>query len=141
VMARVAEAERFYVGAVDEFEMNNFKIFESPSGSIGVVRTDRGFFSMRNLCPHRGAPLCKSAHAAHSVDASSPFEYERADENNTVRCPWHRWEFRIDTGESIRNVTRLRIPTFPVQVEEHRVYVVQKPNRFREEATSGGKPV
>jgi nitrite reductase/ring-hydroxylating ferredoxin subunit len=46
-----------------------------------------------------------------------------------VTCPWHRWEFVLDTGESYCHVTTKRLVTYPVEIESGEVYVIMKGRR------------
>lgn len=40
----------------------------------------------------------------------------------TLRCPWHHWEFDLDTGNAILPM-RERIKVYPVRVSGSTVYV------------------
>ncbi len=115
--------DRVRAGVVDEFVLNRFRVVDTPAGAIGVVRTTDGFYAVLNRCPHMGAPVCVGTDLTTSTVASRPFEYRLAHEDRVVRCPWHRWEFRVDTGESIGNTTKARLLRFPVIVEGAEVFV------------------
>jgi len=39
-----------------------------------------------------------------------------------VVCPWHRWEYRVDTGVCVRN-SRYRVRTYRAWVSDGRVMV------------------
>lgn len=112
-----------HVDAVGNFELDRFKVVDTPAGSVGVVRTSDGFYAVLNRCPHMGAPICVGTDLTSSTVASRPFEYRIGHEHRVVRCPWHRWEFRVDTGESIGNTNKNRLLRFPVIVEGEQVYV------------------
>jgi 3-phenylpropionate/trans-cinnamate dioxygenase ferredoxin subunit len=40
-----------------------------------------------------------------------------------LRCPWHGWEFDLDTGRSLMTPTRVGIRTYPVSVRDGTVMV------------------
>lgn len=129
---------RIAAGTVDEYELDRFRIVEIPGGSIGVVRTARGFFAVRNRCPHMGADVCVDRVTSTMLPAA-PFEFRLGMESSVVRCPWHRWEFLVDTGESIGRVTSKRLVTYAVEVDGEDVYVVRGGARRREAVVSGQK--
>jgi nitrite reductase/ring-hydroxylating ferredoxin subunit len=39
------------------------------------------------------------------------------DEGRVLRCPWHGWEFDIETGRSVFNPHRVRARSFEATVE------------------------
>jgi nitrite reductase/ring-hydroxylating ferredoxin subunit len=113
----------FHVGSVNEFVLNRFRVLDTPAGSVGVVRTSEGFHAVLNRCPHMGAPICVGFDLTSSTVPSRPFEYQIGHQDRVVRCPWHRWEFSIDTGQSIGNTNKGRLLRFPVIIEGRDVYI------------------
>lgn len=130
---------RTFVGKVTEFIPNKFRIVEIENGSVGVVKTDNGFYAVRNRCPHMGASVCAGSDVTSTTIPSKPFEYILGHENFVVRCPWHRWEFRIDTGRNIGNVTSSRLLTFDVEVDGQDVFVLGRASKQRAQQDSGDK--
>jgi nitrite reductase (NADH) small subunit len=116
------------VGAVEDFPLGEFKVFEIGGRPVGVIRTSQGFFAVRNRCPHQGADIC-AGRVAGTMVASRPFEYEYSEQPLVLTCPWHRWEFVLDTGESYGRVTGKRLVTYEVEVEDGHVYVMMKGGR------------
>ena len=119
---------RHHVGAVTDFPLNRFLIFEIGGRPVGVVRTNRGFFAVRNRCPHQAADIC-AGRVAGTMVPSKPFEYDYSEETLVVICPWHRWEFELDTGASFGRVTNKRLVTYPVEIDSDQVYVTMKGGR------------
>jgi nitrite reductase (NADH) small subunit len=109
-------------GSVDDFEADRFRVIELRGRSIGVVRTERGFFALRNRCPHQGAELCAGL-VAGTMEPSLPHQYEYSPEHLVVVCPWHRWEFELATGRAVGGISTKRAITYPVEVVEGEVYV------------------
>jgi nitrite reductase/ring-hydroxylating ferredoxin subunit len=62
-------------------------------------------YATSNTCIHRGGPLGQGA-----LDGQA------------VLCPWHAWSWDVTTGENTAN-PELRIPTYPVRVEDGQVLV------------------
>lgn len=119
------------VGAEDEFELDRFRLFELDGRPVGVVRTASGFFAVRNRCPHQGAAICAGL-VSGTMAASGPREYVYRDERRVLACPWHRWEFDMETGASVGAITKKRLVTYPVRVEDGRV-IVSMPGRAGKE--------
>lgn len=121
-MKATHEAGRHRVGEVHEFDDGVFRVFQIEGRSIGVVRTNRGFFAVLNVCPHQHAPICEGR-VGGTMRPSAPGEYVYSDDEPVVSCPWHRWEFELGTGESYGRVTRKRLLTFDVEVVGADVFV------------------
>jgi 3-phenylpropionate/trans-cinnamate dioxygenase ferredoxin subunit len=121
------------VGSVSDFELDAFKLFEIAGRSVGVIRTSRGFFAVRNRCPHQGAPIC-GGWIGGVMLPSPPHEYHYSDERLMVMCPWHHWEFDLDTGASVEHVAKHRLVTYDVVVEHGDVYVDARAKRAAKEA-------
>jgi nitrite reductase/ring-hydroxylating ferredoxin subunit len=117
-------ADTVRAGGIDEFVLNKFRIVDTPVGSVGVVRTSKGFFAVRNRCPHMDGPICLGSMVTSTTAPSRPFEYLVDHEHAVVRCPWHRWEFDIATGENVGRITRARLATYRVELRDREVFVV-----------------
>jgi nitrite reductase/ring-hydroxylating ferredoxin subunit len=114
---------RHRVGAVDEFELNRFRVTEIGGKEVGVVRTPRGFYAVNNRCPHQGADLCAGLLTDSTMAPSRPHEYVVSHDQLILACPWHRWEFDLETGRSIGDITRKRMAVYPVEVVGDEVFV------------------
>jgi 3-phenylpropionate/trans-cinnamate dioxygenase ferredoxin subunit len=101
---------------VGEFQPGDVKIVEVDGREIGVFNVDGKFYALRNVCPHRGAPLCEGR-ITGEVKGPEPGRYEIEREGEIVRCPWHGYEFDITDGEFIVDSSKLRSMTYDVSVE------------------------
>jgi 3-phenylpropionate/trans-cinnamate dioxygenase ferredoxin subunit len=128
-VAKGATASWLDAGTVDEYELGRVRIFPTRTGSIGVVRTPQGFFAVRNRCPHQAADICAGT-VLGTMLPSRPHEYRYDRDTPVIRCPLHRWEFRLEGGESIGGITSKRLVTYAVELEDERVYV-----KLRKDAT------
>jgi 3-phenylpropionate/trans-cinnamate dioxygenase ferredoxin subunit len=90
--------------------------------SVCVLNVDGQLYALRNVCPHQGASLCRGTLGATMLP-SRPLEYRVGLENLVLRCPWHGWEFRIDTGVSLFD-PKIRVKVYPVAVEDGDVVIV-----------------
>ncbi|KAK7757489.1 hypothetical protein SLS62_000504 [Diatrype stigma] len=70
----------------------------------GADRSHDGwtYFAMEAVCPHAGGPM---------KDASIDIE----DSSYVASCPWHAYDFNVETGESSYG---LKTCTFPVTVQD-----------------------
>ena len=86
--------------------------------AIVVVRTPDGVLrALRDVCPHRQARLSdgllQELVAGDAVGARS-----LASATFVVRCPWHGYEFDLDSGGCVADPERVRVRTYPVTVED-----------------------
>jgi nitrite reductase/ring-hydroxylating ferredoxin subunit len=88
---------------------------------IGLVRVGDDVYALADRCPHRGAPLCSAGRAVHGIELSDGVPV-RAAQRALVRCPWHKWDFDIASGQSLVHPT-LRIRRYQVTVEDEAVIV------------------
>ena len=100
------------------------RVFVDVDGrSIGVFNVAGQLYALRNSCPHQGAELCAGTVGGTMVP-SRPLAYEYSLEGRVLRCPWHGWEFDLETGEKLFDPTsRARVRTYPVGVEDGVVVV------------------
>jgi 3-phenylpropionate/trans-cinnamate dioxygenase ferredoxin subunit len=106
----------YIVGTVDEIPPGERKIIEVNGISIGVFNVHGEFYAIRNSCPHQGAPLCLGSVRGTTLP-SLPGEYKWGREGEIIRCPWHGWEFDLQTGRSLFNPHRCRVKAYEVTVE------------------------
>lgn len=95
---------------------------EVDGRSVCVVNAGGRLFALRNTCPHQGAALCRGT-VGGTMLPSRPLEYVVGLEGLVLRCPWHGWEFRLDTGTALFD-PKVRVKVYPVEVEDGRVVVV-----------------
>lgn len=73
---------------------------------IALFNLKGEIYAINDLCPHRGAPLS-----------------EGLLEDGKVFCPWHCFDFNLQTGES-QMVPHLRVATYPVKVENGDIFIL-----------------
>jgi nitrite reductase/ring-hydroxylating ferredoxin subunit len=90
---------RVVVGPVSEFLPGERRIVQAGSRSIGVFRVGDRFYGIRNRCPHQGGPLCRG-HLLDDAVADEPGLPRISENPLRVACPWHGWEYDLETGQS-----------------------------------------
>jgi nitrite reductase/ring-hydroxylating ferredoxin subunit len=111
------------VGADVEYEDGLPRLVVIDGREIGVVRWRDRFYALRNHCPDQGGPVCAGSvrsllaaglagdHVNLSLDDGRP----------VIACPWHHYEFDLQTGQELRGGRR--VITYKVEVNGGRVYV------------------
>jgi nitrite reductase/ring-hydroxylating ferredoxin subunit len=131
---------RFVVARLADFPTDSRRVVRVGGREIGVFRAADRFYAVRNRCPHQGGPLCVGRVFPRIV-SEAPGRFELADGAPLIVCPWHGWQYDMESGQSyapgdphVRSygVTVERgselvegpyvVETFPVTVEEE--YVV-----------------
>ena len=74
---------------------------------IAVFNVDGEYYAIHNKCIHKEGPMYRG-----HVD----------DESCSVFCPWHWWEWDLETGRSPVD-TKKRLRTFDVEVEDGEVRI------------------
>lgn len=100
---------------VDELPPGSSRIVSVGRLSIGIYNVDGRLFALKNVCPHRGAPLCTGQWGGTMLP-SEPNEYRYGREGLVLRCPWHHWEYDLATGQSLVDPERYRVKAYPVRV-------------------------
>jgi nitrite reductase (NADH) small subunit len=109
------------VAIVDELGPEKPKLIPYKNQEIGLYLIEGQPYAILNFCPHFGAPLCLG-----TVTSDGPGSQGYDSERRVIRCPWHRWEFDMDTGAALAPVKQ-RIKTFPVEIRENSVWIMVKP--------------
>ena len=86
---------------------------ELPPGARRAVDVDGRSICVMNV---RGR-LYAVRNIGSTMLPSKPLEYVVGLEDLVLRCPWHGWEFRIDTGISLFD-PKTRVKVYPVEVED-----------------------
>ncbi|MEV0071053.1 Rieske 2Fe-2S domain-containing protein [Amycolatopsis sp. NPDC050768] len=107
---------KIVVSRLDEFPPGERRIVQAGRRSIGVFRVGDRFYAINNHCPHMGGPLCLGR-TKPWVSSAGPGEYAMAEEEALVACPWHGWEYDLETGQSFLGPGEPRARTYTVSVE------------------------
>jgi nitrite reductase (NADH) small subunit len=113
---------RHLVGTVEEVRREGYRIVELDGRPVGVVSVGEEFFAIHDKCPHMGPPMC-SGTVNGTFLAAGPHEYVYGNHEKVIRCPWHGWEFDLETGRSLLEPKRVGLRTYRVTVEAGDVVV------------------
>ena len=120
---------RHVVCRVDELPPGQRKLVAAGQFGIGVFNVKGNFHALTNYCPHRGGPLCLGEITGTTDEIPGEGVVWTRD-GEILRCPWHNWEFAIDTGRTISEPAK-RVRSYPVRVEGELV-VLELPDRGSE---------
>jgi nitrite reductase/ring-hydroxylating ferredoxin subunit len=109
------------IGGLAELEREGRVVARIGNREIGVVRDPIGgrLVGIRNRCPHQGGPLCLGM--VRERGTGTPGRYALG-EQRILRCPWHGWEFDLDSGVCPDDPA-LRVAVYPVEVQNDRILV------------------
>ena len=108
---------------VDDLAPGQMKAVEIGGVSVVVVRKSDGTYrALRNRCAHQGAAL-SDGRVEPLVEGASLGDYRYSKDREVIRCPFHHFEFDVDTGESPADPRRLRVRAYDCKVQSGRVYV------------------
>lgn len=112
--------EKFDIAGIDEIAPGTWKIVSVKGREIGVYNKNGQYYAIRNMCPHQQAELCKGAVSGTNLP-SEPHEYKYGMEEGVLSCPWHGWEFSLETGKSLHDPEACRVKTYTVEIENQRI--------------------
>jgi nitrite reductase/ring-hydroxylating ferredoxin subunit len=122
------------VGSETDFIRGRFQKVAIAAKDIWVLRTpDDRWYAIKNSCPHRGGPICLG-NAEGTFLPSAPGVYDFGLPYRVVECPWHGYEYSLDTGLPVFTALRVnglvkvseRLVRYDVVVSDKRVLVSLK---------------
>jgi nitrite reductase (NADH) small subunit len=82
---------------------------------LGLFRVGTTVRAWRNHCPHMAAPVCRGA-VTGTLLASGVYEYTTGRDGEILQCPWHGWEFDLETGEHLAPGSSVRLRGYPTEI-------------------------
>ena len=110
------------IGSVEELRSERLRVVELEGHRIGIISVEDAFFAVRDRCPHRPADICQGTVGGTFV-GSPPQELRYGKHDRVLRCPWHGWEFDLETGRSLLEPERFGLRVYPVTVHDDMVFV------------------
>lgn len=106
---------KFVVGTVEEMPPGTRRSVKVGGRAIAVFNVDGRFYAVRDVCPHQGGPLSKGV-IVGELTACRPGEYSFDADRPHIKCPWHGWEYDLDTGQSTYDPAHDRVRSYEVSV-------------------------
>ncbi len=82
---------------------------------IGLFRVGDGIRAWRNHCPHMAAPVCRGV-VTGTMLPTEVYRYRYGRDGEVLQCPWHGWEFDLDTGRHLAPSSTARLRGYPVNI-------------------------
>ncbi len=111
---------QYRVGTVDELRRDRFRVMDVEGRRVGVLSVGERFYALHDRCPHMGASMCSGTVSGTFV-AAAPHDLVYGKHDEVIRCPWHGWEFDLETGRSLLEPERVGLKTYEVTVEDGEV--------------------
>ncbi len=114
------------IGSVDDYPVGRLMPANIPGKDVWVLKKpDGSFYAVKNSCPHQGGPLCLG-----DVDGTFlPSRYGELDfglEYEIIRCPYHGYEYSLETGRPLFADVEERVVRYDVVVGGGRVLMSDK---------------
>lgn len=108
------------IGRIDEVRRDGCRVVEVEGKPVGVISVGDSFYAISDRCPHMGASMCAGSLGGTFV-AARPHELVYGLDQRVIRCPWHGWEFDLETGRSLLEPRRVGLRTYRVTEENGEV--------------------
>ena len=122
------------VGELSDFVEGGYRVLRVDSFEFGIFRQGDRLLAYENQCPHDGGPVCQGKVIPRVEEELAPDQTSRGlrfAKSRNIVCPWHGWEFDIETGRHCGD-PKYRLRPVDVRVRDQRVYVsVPGENSFR----------
>lgn len=114
------------VVAADRLEPGERVVAEIAGREVAVFNRDGEYVAFLNWCPHQGGPCCEgqvtgTMEASHDPETGAT-DFEWGREGDILNCPWHGWEYDLDTGDCLSRPD-VSLPSYPVTVDDGDVVV------------------
>lgn len=111
---------------VDDLDSGERLVVQLEGKEIGVFCRDNEYHAYLNWCPHQGGPVCEgdlTGTQESTFDRETlELETEWTQEGEILNCPWHGWEFDINTGDCLSR-EKIKLPTYPITVNNGQIIV------------------
>jgi nitrite reductase/ring-hydroxylating ferredoxin subunit len=117
----------YQVGAIADFPDRTGVLVRAGGLEVGVFMVKGRIHAYENRCRHQGGPVCTGEIIGRYEQVLLPdgtVASERfADDEVRIACPWHGWEYDLETGECTAD-RRFRLRRIEVRQRDAEVYVV-----------------
>ena len=118
----VDEDRLHYVVGASELADGERAVIEAKGRDVAVFNLGGEFRAVGDHCPHMGGPCAEGLLSGRFVsDGEGGLTYDES--RKIVSCPWHGWEFDVETGDHLAG-TKKRLLTYEVIQDEGELYVV-----------------
>ena len=119
------EGQRHVLCGREEVSPGSVRGFRVGGRRIAAARLDDGTFRVvADTCPHQAARLSEGCVERMWV-SDAVGTHEQSESSNVLLCPWHGFEFDLETGGDpcVPGRPDLKLKTYEVRVEDDEVVV------------------
>lgn len=107
----------------DELEPGQMRAVQVDRVALVVVRgADGRFHALRDRCPHQAGPLSRG-YLRPMVVGDDVGQFQFLADKEVLHCPWHGFEYDLDTGRCPGDPETMRVRVYDVGIENGRLYV------------------
>jgi nitrite reductase/ring-hydroxylating ferredoxin subunit len=117
--------QRHVLCGLDDIPPGTVDGFRAGGRKLALTRLDDGSFrTVADTCPHQAARLSLGSIERMWV-SDTPGTHHRSESRNVLLCPWHGFEFDLETGGDpcVPGRPDLKLKTYRVEVEDGEVVV------------------
>jgi len=109
------------VGLVEDFPTGACRLVTVQGKEIGIIHAGGGrFYAVLNHCPHRGGPVC-AGRLGGTMLPTQPGSLAYGMVGQVLQCPWHGWEFDLETGKTMFSISNARLKMYAVLIQNGQV--------------------
>ena len=113
--------EYYRITDTEDIEDGQRVVVNIRGKEIAIFNSDGDFHAVANFCPHQYGPLCEGM-LSGTLETNSDLELVYEHENKIISCPWHGWEFDVESGAHLGQ-TKKRVPTYDVKTKDGVIYL------------------
>jgi nitrite reductase/ring-hydroxylating ferredoxin subunit len=117
---------RYRIGTIEEIPELGVVLSQAGDVQVGVFRVKGKLYAYENRCAHQGGPVCRGDVVGRFEEplgeGGASLGLVESRDRFDIACPWHGWEYDIETGEHIAD-RQIKLRSFPVYEEAGAVYV------------------
>ena len=113
------------VGALADLADGDYRILAIEDIEVGVFRVGDRIVAYENVCPHAGGPVCQGQIFNRVEELLTPDKKSvglRFSTRRNIVCPWHGYEFDIETG-CHQGDRAVRLKPVKVDVREGQIFI------------------
>jgi nitrite reductase/ring-hydroxylating ferredoxin subunit len=111
------------IGNVADFDSGRPYRVDVNGRALVVVRRGQEFFAIRDVCPHQGARLSDGRVSGTTLECRPGEEIPFGRYGEILICPWHGWEYDLQSGQSLFDPQGVRVASYSVSIQDDRVIV------------------
>lgn len=115
-----------FVARTADLKEGERKIVANGNATIGVLRAKGQLHAFLNQCPHQGGPACEGLlihRIEEEIGPDKKYLGMRYTDDLHMVCPWHGWEFNVETGRCAGD-GRHALRKYKVVERNDEIYVV-----------------